>query len=265
MALYDDFETDISFKYLEKIVKNLESPLCILGGWAVYFTVNEHFEKEWGRKYIGSKDIDLGFYIEKDLERDKLINTEFGRSITRLKELGFQPLGFRFFKDIKRETGEDLTLEQSRKTLLYNIFQIYVDPIVNNIHPSFKEIFGFKPIDEPLLSLVFQDEKNRTEIEEFNKLLWLPKPAILLATKINALPTRTKDEKLIKDICDIYALSWYSGEEFNQIKSEILAILPNFNNLNLRDLQSTEVLKKAGIGLGINAELIKTVLKGLLE
>ena len=42
MPLYAKYETDTSFDYLEKIIKILEEPICILGGWAVYLTVNGH-------------------------------------------------------------------------------------------------------------------------------------------------------------------------------------------------------------------------------
>jgi hypothetical protein len=264
MTLYEEFETDISFRYLEKIVAILERPICIIGGWAVYFTVNEHFKKEHGRNYLGSKDVDLGFYIDKNLDKEELKNTEFSRSMALLEGLGFQPLGFRFYKDINVDTGEDLTPEQSRKTLSHDIFKIYVDLIVNEIHPAFKEIFGFTPIDESLISPVFQDENNRIELTEFNKLLWLPKPEILLATKVKSAPTRTKDEKLIKDICDIYALSWHSGKQFDQIKNGTRSILA-FNDQKLPTLQAGEVFEKAGNAMGIDVDVVKTVIEGLYK
>jgi hypothetical protein len=63
MTLYEEFETDTSFRYLKEIVKIFEKTVCIIGGWAVYFTVNEHFKKEHGRNYLGSRDIDLVFTL----------------------------------------------------------------------------------------------------------------------------------------------------------------------------------------------------------
>ncbi|HUV79856.1 MAG TPA: hypothetical protein VMW40_03385 [Candidatus Bathyarchaeia archaeon] len=127
MTLYEDYETETSFRYLKEIVAILEKPVCIIGGGAVYFTVNEHFKKEHGRNYLGSRDVDVGFYIDKDLDKEELKTTEFGRALARLSECGFQPLGFRFYKDINIDTGEDLTLEQSRETPIHNIFKIYID------------------------------------------------------------------------------------------------------------------------------------------
>ncbi|MCK4397389.1 MAG: hypothetical protein KAV25_00160 [Methanophagales archaeon] len=135
---------------------------------------------------------------------------------------------------------------------------------MNEIPPAFKEIFGFTPIDEPLISPVFQDENNRIELTEFNELLWLPKPEILLATKVKSAPTRTKDEKLIKDICDIYALSWHSGKQFDQIKNETHSIL-DFNDPKMHTFQAGEVFEKAGNAMGIDADVVKTVIEGLYK
>ena len=47
--MYHDKETKISYHYLQQVIMHLEEPLCLLGGWAVYFTVNSNFEKERGR------------------------------------------------------------------------------------------------------------------------------------------------------------------------------------------------------------------------
>jgi len=208
MTLYQKFETDTSYEYLQKIVDILEEPICILGGWAVYFTVNTKYKEETGANYLGSKDIDIGFHIDEKLNKHKLKDTAIGKSIKSLEDHGFIPQGFRYYKDINIETGKELTFEESKKEQTHNIFKIYVDLLVDKIHPSFKETFGFIPADEPLLSHVFLDKNKRMELTKLNTLLWLPSPEILLATKITSLPKRTKDEKLIKDICDIYALSF---------------------------------------------------------
>lgn len=264
MTLYEPYETDNSFKWLKTIVDNLDTPVCIIGGWAVYFTVNKHFEIDQGRSYIGSKDLDFGFYLEKTLPKAELKNTPFGKFIEILStKLEFLPQGFRFYKDINIDTGEILTPTVSKATLIHNMFKLYVDPIVNVIHPNFEEIFGFKPLDEPLLSIPYTDIEKRIELDEFKRLLWLPKPEILLATKIKSAPTRTRDEKLIKDVCDIYALSWYSGENFNDIKKKTRSIM----DLEKYDLTilSDEILKYVEISLGISKDTVKLVIENLLE
>ncbi len=43
--MYKEFETRTSYNYLKEVIKNLNEPICILGGWAVFFHVNEKFEK----------------------------------------------------------------------------------------------------------------------------------------------------------------------------------------------------------------------------
>jgi len=258
MGLYSDFDTETSYIYLQKIVNILNEPICILGGWAVYFTVNTAFRKDQGRNYLGSRDIDLGFYLNKNLTKRQLKSSTIGNALSLLEKQGFKPLGFRYYKDIHVETGKELTSEQSTKTPTHDIFQIYVDPIVNEVHPSFRAIFGFDPIDEPLLSHVFQNKIYRTELTEFHKRLWLPNPEILLATKLNSVCNRTKDEKLIKDICDIYVVSWYSPKKFHQLKKDVHELIGGFDEITVK-LQSEELFRKAEITLGIEAETIKNL------
>ena len=76
MPLYNEFETETSYKYLQQIIKILEEPICLLGGWAVYLTVNDNFNKNQGRNYLGSRDIyDLWFLSKKNIIIDiSLVN-----------------------------------------------------------------------------------------------------------------------------------------------------------------------------------------------
>jgi hypothetical protein len=81
------------------------------------------------------------------------------------------------------------------------------------------------PIDEPLLSIVFQKDMHDVA-SFFGKAMMLPKPHVLLAMKLNSAPRRDKEHKLIKDIADIYALSWYSEIPLPQLKSQLFSICP---------------------------------------
>jgi len=267
MPLYNEFETETSYKYLQQIINILEEPICLLGGWAVYLTVNDNFNKNQGRNYLGSRDIDLGFHINRNLDKEQLKNTTIAKSLSLLENDGFKPLGFRYYKEIHYETGKELTPEEAKKTPTHNIFTMYVDPIVDEIHPSFREIFGFPPADEPLLTPVFQDKRYRKELKEFNKLLWLPLPEILLATKMKSVPNRTQDEKLVKDICDIYALSWYSGKNFQKIKNESRKHINPKDLIKLqRQLKSEkDVFQKAQIAMDIDAQTIKNLFENLIS
>ena len=267
MPLYSEFETDTSYNYLKQIVSILDEPICILGGWAVYLTVNNNFYKDQGRNYLGSRDIYLGFHIDKKLEQEQLKNITITKSLKLIEKEGFKPQGFRYYKEINYETGKELTLEEAKTTPTHNIFTMFIDPIVDYVHPSFQKILRFNPVDEPLLTPVFQNKKYRRELQQFNKLLWLPSPEILLATKMKSIPNRTKDEKLIKDICDIYALSWYSNKSFQKIKSE------SQKHTNTKDLiklqgrleSEKDVFQKAQTAMGIDAETIKNLFENLIS
>ncbi|MCK5030612.1 MAG: hypothetical protein KAR64_04035 [Thermoplasmatales archaeon] len=173
MVLYSKFETETSYKYLKQIVGILNEPICILGGWAVYLTVNNDFKETEGRNYLGSRDIDLGFHIDKNLEEKQLNKTTILKSLKLIEKEGFKPQGFRYYKEINYETGKELTPEEAKTTQTHNIFTMFIDPIVDYIHPSFQKILRFNPADESLLNPVFQNKKYRRELQQFNKLLWL--------------------------------------------------------------------------------------------
>jgi len=266
MVLYSGFETKTSYKYLKQIVSILNEPICILGGWAVYLTVNNNFKETEGRNYLGSRDIDLGFHIDKNLTQEQLNDTTISKSLRLIEKEGFKPQGFRYYKEINYETGKELTLEDRKTTPTHNIFTIFIDPIVDYIHPSFQKILRFNPVDESLLTPVFQNNKYRRELKQFNKLLWLPSPEILLATKLKSVYNRTKDEKLIKDICDIYALSWYSGKNLQEVKDETLKHINTEILTKLRGMLKLEkeVFQKAQIAMDVDAETIENLIRELL-
>ena len=267
MVSYSEFETKTSYKYLKQIVSILNEPICILGGWAVYLTVNDNFKETEGRNYLGSRDIDLGFHIDKNLTQEQLNKTTISKSLKLIEKEGFKPQGFRYYKEINYETGKELTSEEAKTTPTHNIFAMFIDPMVDYVHPSFQKILRFNPADEPLLSPVFQNEKYRRELQQFNRLLWLPSPEILLATKLKSVSNRTRDEKLIKDICDIYALGWYSGKSLQEIKDESRK---HINPKTITKLQETlkpekEAFQKAQIAMDINATTIENLVRELLS
>lgn len=265
MTLYQKYETENSYTYLRQVVDLLEEPVCILGGWAVYFTVNETYKKEKGQNYLGSKDIDLGFHIDANIDKSQLKNTMMQKTISLLEKDRFCPLGSRYYKDISIEDGRELTHEESKIEFSHNVFKMYVDLLVDRIHPDFKEIFRFDPYDEELLSLVFENPKNRTELVKFKKLLWLPSPEILLSTKIKSLPDRT-EEKKIKDICDIYAISFFSNKKVKDLITAPKTILEKEKFERLKPLlNSDEEFLKAAEHLLVDGESIKNLFKELVK
>jgi len=265
MTLYQKYETDNSYKYLQQVIDFLEEPICIFGGWAVFFTVNEMYKKEIGSDYLGSKDIDLGFHIEMNFQEQQLKNTMIGKTISLLEKNGFQPQGFRYYKDISIESGRELTLKESKNEPTHNIFKSYIDLMVDNVHPLFKKIFKFDPLDEDLLNLVFEKTEMRTELTKFKKLLWLPTPEILLSTKIKSLPNRTGDKR-IKDICDIYAISFFSNRKVKELMKESKILLEKNRFEKLKPLlDSDDDFLKAAEHLLVDGESIKNLFKEMIK
>jgi hypothetical protein len=264
VELYDDIETRKSREILEIISEEIDTPVVLLGGWAVYLTVNENFEKEYGSTYLGSKDLDLGFHIDKSQTIDELNASDFSKTLKVLEKVGFWPHGTsRYCKIFHFETGGLITEDESRRYPPYDLFYLYVDMIVDNIHPLNNEVFKIKPIDEPLLSRAFNDNLfNRIKYGESTILL--PEPHILLATKLSSFPRRTKDEKKIKDACDIYALLWSSPLDISKL---VELTKKNFYDLcsNASEIIMESYAEQASKHLGIELDEFINVVKKLIE
>lgn len=199
-------------------------PVCLMGGWAVYHTVNAKFNEINGRDYIGSRDIDLGFHIDPKWSREQLQRSALAQSIKILKDRKFFGISSRFVKFYDISTKTELTEDESRKKPLYEMFQLYVDPMGDNTHADAERILGFPLLDEPLLSHVFVDGRSITTTE-FGGRFTLPTPETLISMKLKSVLNRTKDDKRIKDVSDVYALLWYSDVEFQELRRRVQQIL----------------------------------------
>ena len=223
----------------------------MLGGWAVFFHVNNRFQKAQGRPYLGSRDIDLGFHMEEDLTKSAL-----SHAISILKEnLNFKPFCFRMMKEIHTETEEEI--REGESVPAHFIFPMYVDLIVDTIPRNFKKTFGFDPIDEPLLKIAFEKGEH-VIMTEFEKKLLLPRPELLLAMKINSLPGRDKEHKKIKDLCDIFALAWYTNINLNEL--DLSKYVSKKSIKKCQNLIADYDLEKVAVQLGHDKEEIKRVI-----
>lgn len=236
--------------------------MCILGGWAVYLTVGENFRQEHGRDYLGSRDIDLGFHIEKNWSRSQLEHCGFAFAIKTLEEMGFESLGFRFVKYFHTDTRQELKGENAARTPSYQVFDLYVDPVVDYIHPQTREVFGLTPIDEPLLEHVFVQQRCRT-VELFGRRVLLPLPHILLATKLKSVGQRDKEYKRVKDIADIYVLSWYSDERLDTLRATLAATISLQETRTIVESFTREDLNAVSNALGVEALQVQRVLSEL--
>ncbi|MBE0513122.1 hypothetical protein IBX38_08745 [Candidatus Bathyarchaeota archaeon] len=260
--LYEPNEIAISERYLGKVFRQIKGDVCLLGGWATYQIVDRNFERLNGRKYIGSRDIDIGFHIDRGWSEEQLRKSDFSVAISLIEEMGFRSVSFRFLKDFDLETGRELTPEESARLPLYRIFQLYVDPVVDYIHPKIKDIFGFVPIDEPLLSLVFAD-RICTVASFFGRSILLPKPQVLLAMKLCSVINRDKEHKRIKDIADIYTLLWFSDVNITKLKTYLLSIYPEEKLRETVRGFTEEEINRVSAAIGMNSDEITRVLAEL--
>ncbi len=252
--MYDDMEVKTSGKYLAEVLGSIEEPIVVLGGWAVRFLVNDRYRENTGRDYLGSRDIDLGFHMGSDLG-----NSAFAKAMRKLeKDLGFKNQSFRLYKETHSETGKDLTPEDAEKLPSYMVFPMYVDLIVDTIPPGFRDKFGFSPIDEPLIAPIFTDKDCRIVREEFGKTLWLPTAELMIAMKMKSHPTRDKEHKRIKDVCDISALLLFGA--FSNEKDGISQHLSSTDIGKFKEALSPKDVAEAARIIGMEQEIIKGAL-----
>ena len=206
--------------------------------------------------YLGSRDIDLGFSMSGDMKESAL-----AKAIIILRDtLGFRPLSFRFFKEIHTETGEEI--RKGEIVPSYYIFPMYVDVIVDTIPAGFRKVFGFDPIDESLLTQVFE-KKEYLSVKVFGRRILLPKPELLLAMKVHSLPNRDKEHKQVKDICDAFALAWYTGIRLDKLS--LAEYLPKKDFGRCLKAISRERIEKASALVGHEPEEITRILNFVCE
>ncbi|MBI2598421.1 MAG: hypothetical protein HYW50_04450 [Candidatus Diapherotrites archaeon] len=261
--MYDEFETKTSLQYLQKVMPVVVEPICLIGGWGVYFNVNKQYRKRFGRDYLGSRDIDFGFFIDKNWSKEQLKKSSFARTLELLeKELKFELQGERLRKDFHIIEEKELSVETAKHVPLSFLFPLYIDLMVSNSHPDFKKVVGFEPFSEPMLEKVFKNPDYRTELKEFNKKLWLPKPEILLATKLNSVNQRSKSDKRLKDILDIIALTMFSEKPVKELKTGLFDLIPHPKaKQTIQGLKENELAQASSTISGITVQEIKTNLE----
>ncbi len=262
MTMYSTYETSLSRRYLGELFDDESGGAVLLGGWAVNLLVDERFREATGRGYIGSRDIDVGFHFEEITVREDLEGSDFSRMFKRLTSMGFQGQSFRLYKDFDRESRRELQHAEAVSMLPFEVSKLYVDLVVDKIPPSFSEVFGFVPIDEPLLENAFTNGRT-IDIRWEGVDLKVVEPSLLLAMKLSSVETRTRDHKKLKDIADIYALAWYSGESLDHLKEDLrLWLPPDTVGRVVGSFSQEDVSAVSGV-IGVNASTIRVVLSGL--
>ncbi|MBD3405287.1 MAG: hypothetical protein GF411_04010 [Candidatus Lokiarchaeota archaeon] len=262
--IYERMETDASFDALKILANELPEPLILMGGWAVNLTVNKSYSEEHNAPYLGSRDVDLGFHIDVDASIEELKDSNFSKTLGILKAIGYWESGTsRFCRIRDKRTGKTLSEKEAGEIPFFDLFYLYIDPIVDRIHPKNDEVFKIKPIDEPLLSDAI-DHGRMIEIQISGKILLVPQPDVLLAMKLSSFSNRTKDDKKIKDACDIYALIWHSGIPAKDIISSVKQDYPDLIT-KVMDQFSEDLINKASYHLGIEPDQFNGVISQLFK
>ncbi|MFH1210110.1 MAG: hypothetical protein V1663_04960 [archaeon] len=167
------------------------------------------------------------------------------KDIKYLEKEGFRLIGFRLMQEFHTETKKKLSQEESKMISSAFIHHIYIDLVVNKIPKDFKKTFGFTPIDEPLLDLIFLGKNIKID-----KLI-IPNPEVMLAMKLNSVLGRNKEHKRVKDICDIFSLIYCSVNlnEFYKI----------YNKTKARNILKDLDVVSASELLDIDKNIIKRV------
>lgn len=234
--MYDPLETGISFEYLKKLAEKCK-PLRfgIVGGWAVFFHVNENYRRAFGMDYLKSRDIDVFIHNRHE--------SRFGEII---KKLGFEKSGyfFRYKLTYDRERKSLISENQAKKIPLFNLIEIFLDVFSNG---ETRKIGSWS----------FDFLKN-AKIQRIQEI-----PAVdvktLMQMKCVSFFERGKLNKEFKDACDIYALLVYSADKIHATKLLREAVKKILSRDDLCDFIAENVLKdslKSGIVKSISRKYL---------
>lgn len=261
--------TELSEQELQSVFEAAEPPVCLLGGWAVQFHVNPGFQSEHGRKYIGSRDIDIGVHVQSDWSSDEVAGKPVGKSISAVEGLGYTKSRFGFVQNFLRDSQERISEEEARSYAMQELFKVYVDVIPDTADLDvFRDVFGFKPPAEPLLKPVFEEDIGDPlsdyvswPVPEGKKIV---PPELLAAMKIRSLPDRDKSHKRVKDVADLHALLWYV-KDYGEMKSGVLEYVSGSDLDRLNDAVDGSVFEDAAQLLQIDQQLITGSIRRLLQ
>lgn len=265
---YAEEVTAFSETELQHLLEVTTPPVCLLGGWAVHIHVTDAFREEHGRAYIGSRDIDLGVYVDPEWNTATLRSKPVSRTLANIEsELAYNRGRFGFYQYFHRTTREALSDEDAADFPQHEIFRVDIDVLPSTTElDSFTEAFGFRPPADPLLGPVFTDNQSE-KLDEF--VQWdapadvrlVPRP-ILAAMKVRAFPDRDKSHKRLKDLADLHALIWY-GSNFNQLRQDLKDHLSQEDITQFTDGITNELLTNAATLIGVDTEIFQNSIQQL--
>jgi hypothetical protein len=233
-------------------------PICVCGGWAVYYTVNDIFKEKKNREYIGSQDIDIGFSLKPMMTKSELESTNLFKMMKILESNGYRPEGFRYRKDVAyTKLGIEDHTEKDET------FALYVDVLVNTYPPSLNDLYPNCFFEVPLIEQVYNNTKYQVKMSSISDKLFIPTREIIIAMKVHSLPTRGIRHKMVKDLCDLYGLLWYSPKSLEEITKELPKFLEGNSLELLKNEIDSELMKECEVILGEPKGSINTVLNDL--
>ncbi|MCK4347453.1 MAG: hypothetical protein KAW47_02445 [Thermoplasmatales archaeon] len=93
--------------------------------------------------------------------------------------------------------------------------------------------------------------------------LFIPTREIIIAMKIHSLPTRGIRHKMVKDLCDLYSLLWYSPKSLAEVTKELPKFLEGNSLEKLKSKVDSALMKECEVILGEPKGSMNTVLSDL--
>lgn len=256
-------ETDISRRSLSAVVGAASEPACLLGGWAVHATVDSRHRLATGREYIGSADIGLGFHFEGGEDAEAVRGSALARTVRSLEGIGYEGAGHHMVKHYDWDTRRPLTEEEASRTPSHNMLSMYVDLMVDNVPPGARDALGFAPAVEKMIGHALVGGLS-DEIDGFGAHILLPRPEVLLATRISSVRLRPEGRRKWKDVADMYALARHSGVEIGGLRAAVLGLVPRGMPSKALGAIGDEDYGRAADALGADAGHVRAVLEGFL-
>jgi hypothetical protein len=261
LDLYSKKITDISLDSLKNLAGLTSFPICVCGGWAVYFTINDLFKEQKNRDYIGSQDIDIGFYLAPMMTKTELENTDLFKTLDILESNGFKPEGFRYKKEI--EYTQQVIKDEKLKN---KEFVLYIDILVNSYPPSLYDIYPNCFFEVPLIEQVYSSIKYQVKISSVSDNLFIPTREIIAAMKVQSLPSRGDAfHKKVKDLCDLYSLLWFSKKTVKENIEDMLNFIDVNSIKRLKNSINKNIVSECEGYLGEPKGSLNTVLNDLYK
>ena len=267
---YAEAVTTLSEGELQDVITVAEPPACLLGGWAVHLHVTGGFQEAHRRPYIGSRDIDLGIHINSKWSKAELKEAPVATTLERIeRELGYNRGRFGFYQQFHRETGDRLTEEEARRQPAHNIFRVDIDIIPDTTSlDAFQDVFGFRPPAEPLLAPVFRDSEGEALDEHVSwtasEAARIAPAASLAAMKVRAFPERDKSHKQLKDLADLHALLWYTGE-YGDMRSAVRKRVPDEDVRTFQQAVSETLYQQAASLIQVDSTVVQQSIEQLFQ